>query len=395
MFDRVRWTPYNQLPPDVQLRLICDRNLWAQFKECYGTLTNDLQLREYMFETDSPQSNMWNVNPYDHPRAPEPLSPTSVQGSTLSRDNPFSDRPTSSISARTRLTERQWQKSRRIGDGSVSPPRTLFNTGPPSGNVYRTPIFQPHASAIGLGLSPAQPSITVTSPTPPARMVERPEQHGKPASVHTVSDEGSVEEQVNREEVYMGPPKGSDDSLARSYQKEAQEQAEIAYDKLGTQFESSTESLLDAAPTIEELINMAQDWDEETRSELLSQLISNLVQWTQNQSPPMSNGPASASLPQTSSPATIESRIPSPTITPITREPYFADPPTTAVDYEPIPGFLVKEEPIAGPSSHATSLDKKPRSERRKDWRDKNVPKADKAPKESVPPESQPPTHPE
>ncbi|KAK7018671.1 hypothetical protein VNI00_018325 [Paramarasmius palmivorus] len=151
------------------------------------------------------------------------------------------------------------------------------------------PIFQLHALAVGLGPSPAQPSITVTSPMPPARMVEQPEQHGKPASVHTVSDEGSVEEQVNREEVYMGPPRESDDSLAKSHQKEAQDQAEIAYDKLGTQFESSTESLLDAAPTIEELINMAQDWDEEIQSELLSQPISNLVQWTQNQSPPTSN----------------------------------------------------------------------------------------------------------
>ncbi|KAK7022056.1 hypothetical protein VNI00_017038 [Paramarasmius palmivorus] len=66
-----------------------------------------------------------------------------------------------------------------------------------------------------------------------------------------------------------------------------------------------------------------------------------------------------------------------------------------AVDYEPIPGFLVKEEPIAGPSSHATSLNKKPCSGRQKDWLDKNVPKTDEAPKESVPPESQPLTHPE
>ncbi|KAK7020617.1 hypothetical protein VNI00_017701 [Paramarasmius palmivorus] len=89
-------------------------------------------------------------------------------------------------------------------------------------------------------------------------------QQFRSGTLTTVSDKGSVEEQVNQEEVYMGPPKGSDDSLAKSYQKEAQEQSEIAYDKLGMQFESSTESLLDAAPTIEELINMAQDWDEET-----------------------------------------------------------------------------------------------------------------------------------
>ncbi|KAK7035435.1 hypothetical protein VNI00_011966 [Paramarasmius palmivorus] len=103
------------------------------------------------------------------------------------------------------------------------------------------------------------------------------------ANLSTASREhkGSVEEQNNQEEVYMGPPKGSDNSLARAYQKEAQEQAEIAYDKLGTQFESSMEFLLNAAPMIEELINMAQDWDEEMQSEHLNQPISNLVQWTE------------------------------------------------------------------------------------------------------------------